>query len=64
MGRFHPENVVSDGDHSVAENSGHSHSHESAKGMFDTWSYESDRPFSLEALRHMVQRELPASVYR
>ena len=32
--------------------------------MFDTWSYESDRPFSLDALREMVQRELPASVYR
>ena len=32
--------------------------------MFETWSYESDRPFSLEPLREMVRRELPASVYR
>ena len=32
--------------------------------MFQTWSYESHRPFSLESLRRMVQRELPASVYR
>ncbi len=32
--------------------------------MFQTWSYESDRPFSLELLRQMVRRELPASVYR
>ena len=32
--------------------------------MFETWSYESDRPVSLGALRQMVQRELPASVYR
>ncbi len=32
--------------------------------MFQTWSYKSDRPFSLEALRRMVRRELPASIYR
>jgi len=32
--------------------------------MFETWSYESDRPFSLEALREMVRKELPASIYR
>ncbi len=32
--------------------------------MFQTWSYESDRPFSLEALRQMVRKELPASIYR
>ena len=32
--------------------------------MFDTWSYESGQPFSIEALREMVRRELPASIYR
>ena len=32
--------------------------------MFATWRYESDRPFSLEALREMVRKELPASIYR
>jgi G3E family GTPase len=32
--------------------------------MFDTWSYESDQLFSLETLREMVRKELPASVYR
>jgi G3E family GTPase len=31
---------------------------------FSTWSYESDRPFSLEALREMVRKELPGSIYR
>jgi G3E family GTPase len=31
---------------------------------FDRWSYRSAEPFSLEALRRMVQRELPESVYR
>jgi G3E family GTPase len=32
--------------------------------MFQTWSYESDRPFSLDRLRRMVRRELPSSIYR
>ena len=32
--------------------------------MFETWSYESDRPVKLEVLRKMVQRDLPVSVYR
>lgn len=32
--------------------------------MFDRWSYRSSEPFSLDALRRMVQRELPESVYR
>jgi G3E family GTPase len=32
--------------------------------MFDTWSYESDQPFSLDTLRQMVRKELPSSIYR
>ncbi len=32
--------------------------------MFQRWSFESDQPFSLDALCHMVRRELPASIYR
>ena len=40
------------------------HGHGAASNLFDTWSYESDQPFSLEALREMVRKELPASVYR
>ena len=31
---------------------------------FSTWSYESDRPFSLKALQEMILTKLPASVYR
>jgi G3E family GTPase len=31
---------------------------------FDRWSYRAAEPFSLDALRVMVQRELPESVYR
>lgn len=64
VGRFRPENTVLDGDRSQAEKGNHTHGHESAKGMFDTWSYESTKPFSLDALRKMVQKELPASIYR
>jgi G3E family GTPase len=59
VGRFHPARVVAqhNGD-------GHHHGHGTLGNMFQTWSYESDRPFSLEALRQMVRRELPASVFR
>jgi G3E family GTPase len=38
--------------------------HDGDDRMFETWSYESQLPMSLEALRKMVQRELPVSVYR
>ena len=31
---------------------------------FDRWSYRTAEPFSLDALRLMVQRELPESIYR
>ncbi len=40
------------------------HGHDGNDRMFETWSYESDRPFSLETLREMVRKELPASIYR
>ncbi len=54
VGRFNPASMVSRDDHG----------HETASRMFETWTYETDRPFSLEALREMVRKELPASVYR
>jgi len=62
VGRFDP-------DHTVARlgpeaRGDHLHGHRSASALFDTWSYETDRPFSLVALREMVRRQLPASVYR
>ena len=38
----------------------HGHNHSSA---FSTWSYETDRPLSLEALREAV-RKLPGNIYR
>jgi G3E family GTPase len=59
VGRFDPAQAVS-------RHEGHEHHHgEGTLGsMFQTWSYESDCPFSLEALREMVRKELPASIYR
>jgi len=64
VGRFHPENTVLECENSEDEKHESQHKHESAKGMFDTWSYQSSKAFSLETLRKMVQRELPASIYR
>ncbi|GJM15123.1 MAG: G3E family GTPase [Thermodesulfobacteriota bacterium] len=64
VGRFDPEKTIVDSENNEDENHTSNHKHESAKGMFDTWSYKSSKPFSLEALRQMVQRELPASIYR
>ncbi len=64
VGRFDPVNVVSRRDDSGADEHEHHHGHAEASSMFQTWSYKSDRPFSLDRLRQMVRRELPASVYR
>ena len=62
VGRFDPAHAVSYQSWHDAHDRGHAHG--AASSMFDTWSYESDRPFSLETLREMVRRELPASIYR
>ncbi len=59
VGRFDPAHVISQ-----KNDYEHHHEHGSLGKMFQTWSYETDQPFRLELLRQMVQRELPASVYR
>ncbi len=64
VGRFDPVNVVPRRNDSGADVHEHHHGHAEVSSMFQTWSYESDRPFSLDRLRQMVRRELPASVYR
>ena len=33
-------------------------------GQFATWSYETDRPLSLQALNTMIRNELPGTIYR
>ncbi len=64
VGRFHPANVVSQRENSDIEEHEHHHGPGDVGAMFQTWSYESDRPFSLEMLRQMVRKDLPASIYR
>ena len=64
VGRFDPENVLKLHKDSAARNSEQHHDHDSLQHTFDTWSFESERPFSLKALREMVRKELPASIYR
>ncbi len=64
VGRFDPVNVISQREDSDVEEHEHHHEHGDVGAMFQTWSFESDRPFSLELLRQMVRRELPASIYR
>jgi len=67
VGRFDPVraglNAQSVGQHCTGqschnENQGHDHSK-----VFSTWSYETDQPLALEALRETL-RKLPGSVYR
>lgn len=48
--------------HCDHEHHPHDHSHDYSK-MFDTWSYETDRPLSLEALREAASK-LPVNIYR
>lgn len=56
VGRFDPAVQLAKSDDS--------HSHQIARDTFETWSYESSHPFDEQALKEMVRRELPASVYR
>lgn len=64
VGRFDPGNAVECSEECTEEHHAHHHAHNHASAMFKTWSYETDRPISIEKLRRMVRRELPASVYR
>ena len=54
VGRFDPARSSLDREHA------HDHDHTNS---FSTWSYETDRPLSLEALREAV-RKLPGNIYR
>jgi G3E family GTPase len=45
------------------QNHGHNHHAQDHSKVFSTWSYETDQPFALEALRETV-RKLPGTVYR
>jgi len=64
-GRFDPSQI--EADHAAADkcssgNCNHE-SHQHHTSTFSTWSFETDRPLSLEALRSAASK-LPASIYR
>jgi G3E family GTPase len=63
-GRFDPaqmDSAPASTDVCKSETCTHDHAHHSA--TFSTWSFETDRPMSLDALREAA-RKLPSSIYR
>ncbi len=64
VGRFDPAHVESQRTAADGDGHEHHHGHGDVGAVFQTWSYESDRPFSREMLQQMVRRDLPDSVYR
>ena len=67
VGRFDPARAGLDShaaEQSCTDRTCHvdSHEHDHSK-VFSTWSYETDQPLALEALRETL-RKLPASIYR
>ncbi len=58
VGRFDPARVIK-GDGQKQEKP-----HEHAGNQFEKWSYETDKPFSLDALQTMIRKHLPETVYR
>jgi len=57
VGRFDPQQLVE-------SNTGHHHDHTDHGQTFSTWSYQTDQPFSLDALNEMVKKKLPGNIYR
>ena len=57
VGRFDPQQVVDTGN-------GHHHDHADHDHTFSTWSFETKRPLSLEALNEMIKKQLPGNIYR
>jgi G3E family GTPase len=57
VGRFDPARLTA-----AEEHDPHAHAHD-ARAVFDTWSYETDRPLSLAALQ-AAARKLPGGVFR
>ena len=64
VGRFDPAHLVAQQENGDTQGHNGNHAHDSLNQMFATWSYQSTSPLSLPRLREMVQRELPASIYR
>lgn len=64
VGRFDLAHVLERYDSTTSAHVDHHGEHDPHGRTFDTWSFETERPFSLEALRDMVRKQLPASIYR
>jgi len=64
VGRFDPANMVRNNNDIKIDPLDSHHGHQSAGEMFETWSFDTEQPLSIERLKEMVRRELPASVYR
>ena len=65
VGRFDPARTATGdamGTREDAERAEHEHENHHGQ-LFSTWSYETDRPLSLEALREMA-RKLPGTIFR
>lgn len=69
VGRFDPaqlefdENTVS-APHVCGDDCTDEHYRSEHADAFSTWSFETEEPLALDALREMVKRDLPANVYR
>jgi G3E family GTPase len=63
-GRFDPAVRREACDHHRSGSEHHGAYNHSHGEMFSTWSFETGRPISTDALRQMARLELPASVYR
>ncbi len=57
VGRFDPQQLVE-------SDSSHDHDLTDHGQAFSTWSYQTDKPLSLEALNEMVKKRLPGNIYR
>jgi G3E family GTPase len=63
VGRYDPaRSILSEADHRHADGDGHDVEHDHGHD-FKTWSYQTDQPMSLEALRQMAKK-LPGGIYR
>jgi G3E family GTPase len=64
-GRFHPSQMEADHAHAgkCAHESCDHESHQDHRSTFSNWSFETERPLSLEALRSAASK-LPSSIYR
>jgi G3E family GTPase len=68
VGRFDPDRTLCEAETSDCNSPGcnnrhHRHDRHDHSASFSTWSYETDRPLSLEALREAASK-LPANIYR